>query len=129
MSQTLVTEGSAIVAPDLLSPAFKADPYPFYARLRAEAPVFQVSVHVPERRPAWLVTRYTDAAAVLKDGRLVKDRRNANGLDSRPQWAPGFLRPLQRNMLDLDAPDHARLRGLVHKAFTPRLIERLRVRI
>jgi cytochrome P450 PksS len=129
MSQILVSEGPSIVAPDLLSPAFKADPYPFYARLRADAPVFQVSVHVPERRQAWLVTRYADAAAALKDPRLVKDRRNANGLDARPQWAPGFLQPLQRNMLDLDAPDHTRLRGLVHKAFTPRLIEHLRVRI
>jgi cytochrome P450 PksS len=129
MSQTLIAERSAIVAPDLLSPAFKTDPHPFYARLRAEAPVFPVIVHVPDRRRAWLVTRYSDAAAVLKDPRLVKDRRNATGQSSRPQWAPGFVRPLQRNMLDVDAPDHTRLRGLVHKAFTPRLIEHLRERI
>jgi cytochrome P450 PksS len=44
-------------------------------------------------------------------------------------WVPGFLKPLERNMLDLDDPDHARLRSLVSKAFTPRLIERLRGRI
>jgi cytochrome P450 PksS len=42
---------------------------------------------------------------------------------------PGFLRPLTRNMLDLDAPDHTRLRALVQKAFTPRLVEGLRPRI
>jgi cytochrome P450 len=41
-------------------------------------------------------------------------------------WVPSFLKPLERNMLDLDDPDHARLRALVSKAFTPRLIERRR---
>jgi cytochrome P450 PksS len=40
-----------------------------------------------------------------------------------------MLRPLERNMLDLDSPDHTRLRGLVHKAFTPRLIEQMRDQI
>ena len=48
---------SEIVAPDLASPAFKADPYPFYARLRAEAPVCRTPA---DRRTAWLVTRYDD---------------------------------------------------------------------
>src|SRR5262249_30724144 len=48
---------------------------------------------------------------------------------ARQPWMPGFARPLTRNMLDLDAPDHTRLRGLVHKAFTPRLIERMRGRV
>ena len=42
---------------------------------------------------------------------------------------PEFVRPLSRNMLDVDPPDHTRLRGLVHKAFTPRLIEDLRDRV
>jgi cytochrome P450 PksS len=40
-----------------------------------------------------------------------------------------MFRPLTRNMLDLDPPDHTRLRGLVHKAFTPRLVERMRERV
>src|ERR1700730_13676817 len=40
-----------------------------------------------------------------------------------------MLRALQYNMLFLDPPDHTRLRGLVHKAFTPRLIERMRERM
>jgi cytochrome P450 PksS len=47
----------------------------------------------------------------------------------RTPWIPGFLKPLERNMLDLDDPDHARLRALVGKAFTPRLVERLRGRV
>src|SRR5688500_7259286 len=44
-------------------------------------------------------------------------------------WVPPMFRPLERNMLDLDAPDHTRLRALVHKAFTPSLIARMRDRI
>jgi cytochrome P450 PksS len=118
-----------IVAPDLASPAFKANPYPFYARLRAEAPVWRVTLR--DRRTAWLVTRYEDVARVLKDDTFAKDKLNAMDPEQRAKtpWVPGFLKPLERNMLDLDDPDHVRLRALVSKAFTPRLIERLRGRI
>jgi cytochrome P450 PksS len=114
---------------NLASRQFKADPYPFYARLRAEAPVFRTML--PSRQPAWLITRYDDALAALKDERLVKDRRNALSREwpAKPPWMPAFMRPLARNMLDLDAPDHTRLRALVHQAFTPRRIEQLRARI
>jgi cytochrome P450 len=48
---------------------------------------------------------------------------------AKQPWVPGMFKPLTRNMLDLDAPDHTRLRALVHKAFTPRLIERMRERV
>ena len=118
-----------IVAPDLASPAFKANPYPFYARLRAEAPVWPVALR--DRRTAWLITRYEDVARVLKDDTFAKDKLNAMDPEQRAKtpWVPGFLKPLERNMLDLDDPDHVRLRALVSKAFTPRLIERLRGRI
>lgn len=118
-----------IVAPDLASPVFKANPYPFYARLREEAPVWRTTLR--DRRPAWLVTRYDDVAGVLKDETFVKDKANAMDPEQRAKtpWVPGFLRPIERNMLDLDAPDHMRLRSLVSKAFTPRVIERLRGRI
>jgi cytochrome P450 len=120
---------NTIVAPDLASPWFKADPYPFYALLRAEAPVWRTTL--PDRRVTWLVTRYEDVARVLKDDTFVKDKLNAMDPEQRAKtpWVPGFLKPLERNMLDLDDPDHARLRALVSKAFTPRLIERLRGRI
>jgi cytochrome P450 len=120
---------NTIVAPDLASPRFKADPYPFYARLRAEAPVWRTTL--PHRRAAWLVTRYEDVARVLKDDTFAKDKLNAMDPQQRAKtpWVPGFLKPLERNMLDLDDPDHARLRALVSKAFTPRLIELLRGRI
>src|SRR5262245_2226661 len=70
-------EHPAIVAPDLVSAAFKADPHPFYRHLRHEAPVYRFTVHLPDKRPAWLITRYDDVVAVLRDQRLVKDRRSA----------------------------------------------------
>jgi cytochrome P450 len=70
-------------------------------------------------------------ARVLKDDTFAKDKLNAMDPEQRAKtpWAPRFLKPLERNMLDLDDPDHVRLRALVSKAFTPRLIERLRGRI
>ena len=122
----------AEVAPvklDLLSPAFKANPYPTYARLRSQSPV--VPTRLPDGREAWLITRYDDCALALKDARLSKDRRRVSIPHRLPieQLVGPLVRPLQFNMLDLDPPDHTRLRSLVHKAFTPRLIARLRERI
>jgi cytochrome P450 len=112
-----------IQAPDLGSPKFKANPYPFYARLRAEAPVFPTRMQTGQ--PAWLVTRYDDVLLVLKDERF------ANDWSSKAPWylRSGFAKPLTRGLLTQDPPDHTRLRTLVHKAFTPRLIERLSERI
>src|SRR5215211_937046 len=118
-----------IASPDLASPRFKADPHPFYTRLRAEAPVWRTTLS--DKRTAWLVTRYEDVAGVLKDDRFAKDPLNAQDPEQRAEspWVPGYLQPLEQNMHDLDDPDHRRLRTLVSKAFTPRLIERLRGRI
>ena len=118
-----------IACPDLSSPQFKANPHPFYARLREEAPVWRTTL--ADKRTAWLVTRYKDVAGVLKDDGFAKDPLNAQDPEQRAEapWVPGFLKPLERNMLDVDEPDHRRLRTLVSKAFTPRLIERLRGRI
>ena len=123
------TSSGVIVAPDLASPRFKADPYPFYAQLRGEAPVWRTTLR--DGRTTWLVTRYDDVARVLKDDTFAKDKLNAMDPEqqARTPWVPGFLKPIERNMLDLDAPDHMRLRALVSKAFTPRLVERLRGRI
>src|SRR6266536_2675001 len=108
---------------NLASSEFKANPFPFYARLRSEARVFRTKL--PDKRTVWLITRYEDVLAVLKDDRFSKDTAKAK---TQP-WLPGMFKPLMRNMLDLDAPDHTRLRGLVHTVFTPRLIENLRGRI
>ena len=114
---------------DISSAAFKAKPHPFYARLRDEAPVHRIILG--DKRPAWLVTRYEDVAALLKDDRFAKDKRSAMSGDqlAREPWIPSMLKPLERNMLDVDAPEHTRLRGLVHMAFTPRLVDNMRDRI
>jgi cytochrome P450 len=114
---------------DLFDPDFKANPYPAYARLRSEAPVHRVTL--PDGRGVWLVTRYEDVSPVLKDERFVKDWRNAMTPEQLAQIPPipEVMKPLTRNMLDTDPPDHERLRSLVQKAFTPRLIERMRPRV
>jgi cytochrome P450 len=117
------------VAVDLGSRGHKANPYPFYARLRDEQPVCPVAL--PGGQEAWLVTRYDDVAAALKDPRLAKDRwrvLDATELAKQP-WVPKVFRPLARNMLDVDPPDHTRLRALVQKAFTPRRVESVRDRV
>ena len=114
---------------DISSPAFKANPYPFYAQLRDQAPVHRIILG--DKRPAWLVTRYDDVVTVLKDDRFVKDKRKVMTPEqmAREPWIPKMIQPIERNMLDADAPEHTRLRGLVHMAFTPRLVENMRERI
>ena len=111
-----------IKAPDFADPRFKANPYPFYARLRADAPVYRTKLAfwLP---PVWLVFRYADVLMVLKDERFTKD------IAARLPWLARSIGPIYRNLLNQDPPDHTRLRTLVSKAFTPRVVERLRDRI
>jgi cytochrome P450 len=107
-----------------LDPAFIADPYPFYHRLRAAAPVWQSPLGL------WIVTRYDLCQQVLKDRRYGKDYA---GNITRQYGPDGMKEParasLGRTMLVLDPPDHTRLRGLVTKAFTARRVEDMRPRI
>src|SRR5437868_245266 len=114
---------------NIASPAFKANPYPYYARLRAESPVYRVTL--PTKETAWLITRYDDAAMVLKDERFVKDTSNALTPEqaARQPWFRKVFKTLRRNMLEVDPPDHTRLRALVQTAFTPRLVEQMRERV
>ena len=118
------TKIAATKLAELAGPQFRSNPYPFYAHLRKEQPVIQVVT--PDGLLAWLITRYDDVLNALKDKRLSKDKAN---LGEKPPWVPKYFEPLARNMLDVDDPDHARLRTLVHKAFTPKLIETLRASI
>lgn len=114
---------------NIASSEFKADPFPFYEHLRAESPVHAVTL--PDKQRAWLITRYDDVAMVLKDERFAKEWRRVlspKQMAAQP-WVPAMFRPLERNMLDLDPPDHTRLRALVQKAFSPRLVEAMQPRI
>lgn len=116
---------------NIVSAEFKANPFQFLATLRASEPVYRTTLPDKVKTPVWLITRYEDVNALLKDERFPKNRRSAltpEQLRKLP-WVPPMFRPLERNMLDLDTPDHTRLRGLVHKAFTPNLVERMRMRV
>jgi cytochrome P450 len=109
---------------DISDRAFKADPHPTYAYWRAETPVVEAALPMGGR--GYLVARYDDVSALLKDPRLVKDPVHATSEEaSRRRRVPRRMRPLVRNMLALDDPDHARLKRLVQAAFTPRRTEAL----
>ncbi|UNO43135.1 cytochrome P450 [Streptomyces sp. MST-110588] len=97
------------------------DPYAAYAALREAGPVHRITG--PDGHPAWLVTRYDDVRRALADPRLSLDKRNA-----LPGGYRGFSLPpaLDANLLNMDPPDHTRIRRLVAKAFTPRRVEALR---
>jgi cytochrome P450 len=116
---------------NIVGAEFKANPFPLLARLRESEPVFRTHLPDKTKTPVWLLTRYEDVFALLKDERFVKNRRSALTPEQirRLPWVPPMFRPLERNMLDLDQPDHTRLRSLVHKAFTPSLVEQMRERM
>lgn len=108
--------------PPLVDPAeLLADPYAVYARLREAGPVHRIAG--TDGLPAWLVTRYGDVRQALADPRLSLDKRNA-----KPGGYHGLALPpaLDANLLNMDPPDHTRIRGLVSRAFTPRRVARLR---
>jgi cytochrome P450 len=108
----------------LMTRQFQVDPYPTYARLRDEAPAY-----FSEAWGGWLLTRYQDVQAGFKDPRLSSNRAGAFGAmlpaALKEQMAP-MVRSLSSWALLIDPPDHTRIRALVNKAFTPRLVEYLR---
>jgi len=103
-----------------MDPEFLADPYPTYHRLRAEDPVHRSPLGF------WVLTRYEDVAAVLRDARFIKEPLAAL---VAARFGGEVPRGVGLSMLDRDPPDHTRLRSLVSKAFTPRVVEGLRPRI
>lgn len=111
--------------------AFRADPYPFYARLRAEDPVHRSVMGFT------VLTRYDDVARTLRSNEFARDieQHAAPAADSVVQARRDRLREriergeTAKTILNLDPPDHTRLRRLVSQAFTPTAIERLRQRI
>jgi cytochrome P450 len=114
---------------DLYSDAFRADTYATFARMREHDPVL-CQPGIDGETPIWFVTRYEDAEAVLLDDeRFVRDPRLALPPEQLGSEVPEFVAFIDSNMLNRDREDHRRLRRLVSKAFTPRMVERLRPRI
>jgi cytochrome P450 len=104
-------------------PGFFDDPYPHYAALREQEPV-----HRSPLGP-WMLTRYEDCVRVLRDPTLSVEDANATPPPMDPEVAALFEGRDERGsraILNLDPPDHDRLRRLVQKAFTPKTVENLR---
>jgi cytochrome P450 len=108
-------------------PERRADPYPFYARLRAAEPVHEVQFGI------WLISGYDYVSEVLRDPvRFSSDERKSAFMMTSDGAAFGdtsFGRVVHDMMVFRDEPDHKRLRDLVQKAFTRRMVENLRARI
>ncbi|MFS4093152.1 cytochrome P450 family protein [Streptomyces sp. AF1A] len=117
-------------APALFGWEFASDPYPAYAWLRQHAPVHRT--RLPSGVEAWLVTRYADARQALADQRLSKNPAHHD----EPAHAKGKTgipgerkAELMTHLLNIDPPDHTRLRRLVSKAFTPRRVAEFAPRV
>lgn len=100
------------------------NPYAVYDRLRDTSPVHRVAG--TDGNPAWLVTRYDDVREALANPLLSVDKRHA-----LPGSYQGLALPpaLDANLLNMEAPDHTRIRRMVVRAFTPRRVEQLRTPI
>ena len=111
-------------APDDLG--FIADPYPVYAEMRAGTPIWY---HEPTDH--WLVSRFTDVNALLRDRRFGRTYHHVAthaemGRPEEPDWHGPFWHLIRSGILDMEPPDHTRVRALVSKAFTPRMVEGMR---
>jgi cytochrome P450 len=123
-------ENPAATPPELFTWEFATDPYPAYAWLREHSPVHRTQL--PSGVEAWLVTRYTDARQALADPRLSKNPAHHD----EPAHAKGKTgipgerkAELMTHLLNIDPPDHTRLRRLVSKAFTPRRVAEFAPRV
>ena len=108
-------------------PEIMANPYPLYQQLREHAPV-----HWSPGFDNWLITRYSDVVSRARDPRL-SSARMATFLSQLPESSREDVLPLARmasaSLAFSDPPDHTRRRGLVNRAFTPRVAESMRPRI
>jgi cytochrome P450 len=98
------------MALDAYDPAFVRDPYPTFARLRRETPIF----HDDE----WGLTffaRHADVSAILRDKRFGRDIRQVlpDAVEHRtyPTHLPNWYRLIRGSFIDLEPPEHTRIRG------------------
>jgi cytochrome P450 len=114
---------------DPWSPGFVANPYPVYAELRARG-----RIHYDEATDHWLIPWYEDVDRLLRDRRFGRTYHHVAtdaemGRPEIPRWHMPFWDLIRSGILDMEPPDHTRVRKLVSKAFTPRMVERLRPRV
>jgi cytochrome P450 PksS len=121
--------GSKPFYQQLYAPAGRANPHPVYARLRSEQPLYRFdSMNIGA--PVWLATRYDDCVSLLRDTRLFKDQaRLTAALQERYAALVTPVTSISRHLLNLDPPDHTRLRALVQKGFSSQIVDGLRPRI
>src|SRR5262245_1393141 len=100
----------------LFDAAFIADPYPVYQRLLAEDPVYWDG-------GGWHLSHYADVLAALRDPRLIATRIHPDEAWMAETGLGPLFQTHARMMLFTDPPDHTRLRSLVNKGFTPRVVE------
>ncbi|MBU6148465.1 MAG: cytochrome P450 [Actinomycetales bacterium] len=113
----------------LTSPSFFDDPYPVYRALQATQPV-----HWSNAWQVWVLTRYDDTVAVLSDpATFASAGRFSAYLDKLPDSVQDATGPLRTHyasgLIQSDPPDHTRLRGLLHKVFTPRAVADFQPRV
>ncbi len=119
--ESLRDDAEAVFTKLFLTPEGRADPYPLYHQLRQTAPVHRTKLGM------WLLSRYDDCWAAMRDPRLGKDY--APQIEQRfgPDWRKHpSLTAGEHSMLNTSGPEHTRLRKLVTKSFTPRMIENLK---
>ena len=107
-----------------LLPEFLSDPYPAYAKLRREEPIYR-----SDMLGVWVLTRYIDCEKVLRNHETFSSNsKNATGLiaalQAKSEAETGG--PAARTILGSDPPEHTQLRSLINKAFTPRRVESMR---
>jgi cytochrome P450 len=112
---------------DFASQDFFRDPTAGLKRLQSAGPV--VEVRFPLVGRVWVATTQDMAARVLKDGRVFTLRKDDGTLAGLRWWMPRIFRVFANSMLNMDEPDHARLRGLVDEAFRRRAVLDMEPRI
>ena len=118
-------KNEALSLSNLMHPEVRANPYPFYAQLRSQDPVYW-----DEEMGFWVLTRYADIASVYMDNRFSR----AHGLmsnfqrlsESQQRIAEPVYHSFSKTMFYADPPYHTHLRGLMNNAFTPRRVEQMR---
>jgi cytochrome P450 len=110
---------------EVLHPSVRWNPHPLYAQMRKETPISKMPYFEMGAYP-WLLTRYDDCMFLQTDERFTK---NFERVDNSGMYKDSPIAVINRHLLTLDPPDHTRLRSLVHKAFTPRIIQLMTDRV